>query len=819
MAFLGTLFVVVAWLWTQYLPGYFLSRALVPDARGLERHGLTLVCAFSVVPLALFLLSVASSIPMDHTLIWLVSSSVNIGGAVLVVRGPWCQLDIGLRETGLLALAVVGCGLFLLYGLRSLDGGDVFSTVHHCLYVIVMHTIANDPSVSVPLYDGIGGDVIHYLVHHPTNEFNGLAPLFFEQRLGNAAILAPSVALFGSAGWYVTTIAGSVLTGLCTYLASRQLGARPWTAGLAAVLFVYGSHIFLAYFVNENLYALAMVSFLFWAVVRGEWTPGWLILTGIVCGHLVGVRYPACLFWPAVATAVLWQPGIAWSTRWKQFALGASLAILVLIPWLYVNAIMLGDAISHPKILAEHANPEGGGFGRVLEQSFLGFDFTFRALNWPIADQWVRTAWNPFPALLWLPLWTTLCFGQLAMACAMVGGGWLIRTREHRRWLVLLLLFALPHSLAIGLVESMDWEQITYATAGLAPLGVLFALGFERLADTATRKRALIATLTTALLLAGSIRALRSLELPADMRPLPDNWTGGSAMDSGTRDVAERLTSFSPLPRLPVFRGAFARSMWGAFAHVLAGRNLPTAAERPVYPSGQLAILAGYNAGEANYYDFVLEGQDSREVDTPVRSSLGLHLVSVRLAAARVRVQVVRLDGIYRVNLIPVESAADLRDFSFWLHPWSPPLQRIDVMFEGDALPKLRTLSYGGEMEDGEQRFVVTNYPSEILEMVDLPYTVDTQGHPMRCGLFVFTYGVDPTRIETLVLSGGHDQIWKGTASGVLRVPKKLLADRVVLFNDPYCSDHVPQYGDRFAVLEGPFSAEEPLHFVVDRLW
>jgi hypothetical protein len=270
---------------------------------------------------------------------------------------------------------------------------------------------------------------------------------------------------------------------------------------------------------------------------------------------------------------------------------------------------------------------------------------------------------------------------------------------------------------------------------------------------------------------------------------------------------------------MPVFRRTFSEATWGAFEALVSGESVAMADGVPVYPSGRVAILSGYGSREANNYAFVLDGGDLRTAETPVRSSLGLHLVSVRLAASRVRVEARRQDGVYRVNMTPLGESETFRDFSFWLHPWSPPVQRIHVQLSDGVLPRLRRLWYGGELESGERRFVMTNYEPDVLDMIDVPYTVDTRDEPMHCGLFVFTYGVDPTRIETLVLAGGHDQEWEGRASGTLRVPRNLLADRVLLFNDPYCSDHVPQYGDRYGLLEGPFEEKTPLHFVIDRMW
>ena len=114
---------------------------------------------------------------------------------------------------------------------------------------------------------------------------------------------------------------------------------------------------------------------------------------------------------------------------------------------------------------------------------------------------------------------------------------------------------------------------------------------------------------------------------------------------------------------------------------------------------------------------------------------------------------------------------------------------------------------------------MVTNYPEEVLDIVTLPYTVDPLGEAAHCGIFLFSWGVGPEHIETLVAAGGHDQSWHGSLQGELTIPRNILADTVVLFSEPYCSDHVPQYGDRYGLATAPFSPEKGLHFRLDRSW
>jgi hypothetical protein len=471
---------------------------------------------------------------------------------------------------------------------------------------------------------------------------------------------------------------------------------------------------------------------------------------------------------------------------------------------------MLGEPITHPKIDSEFAS-------RIVTNSFMGYEFEFRALNWPFADAVFRTAWNPFPTFLWLGLWTALSFGQVALAIAVTGfiGLWRVR----RPW-VLVLAFALPHSVAIGLMESLDWEQLTYAAPGLVPLGLVLAFGIHGLLEIATRKRALITAAVVLVLIVDVSLGARLLSFDVDRRLLSaKDWPEAPAADSGTKAVKEMLTSISPLPKMPVFRSGFAELTLSGFGHLLHSDDIGSVDGLPYYPSGKLALLAGYASRVATQYSFGLEGGALRSPDDAVRTSLGLHLVSLSLPAAQLKVDIKRDDGEYEINLSRVGTANENRDFSFWLHPWSPPVKHINVNLDGQPLQALRTLTYGGTPEDGETRFIVTNYPKSKVDVIRLNYEVDKNDESAHCGLFLFTYQVDEEQVETLVLAGGHDQNWLGDNQGEILVPRNILADSVVLFSEPYCSDHVPQYGDRYSRIDGPFEDGQVLKFKLDRQW
>ncbi|MFT5433387.1 MAG: hypothetical protein ACI9OJ_004093, partial [Myxococcota bacterium] len=317
MAVLGTLAAVLIWIWTQYLPGYIVARALVPDARGLARHTLALACGFCVVPLAIFLLSALADLPMDRAFIHVVVGALNVGGLYWLT--PWKTPDIGKRDSLILLGLTAATALFLVFGFRAVDAGDVLTTIQHCLYVIALHGIQSNPSESLPLYDAMTDSWMHFLINHETAKLSGLAQLLYEQRIGNVPILGYPIATIGMAGWFVSALHSVVLATLCVGLAAREIGVRAWPAAIAAAVFAWASNIFSAYYVNENYYALAMAAFLLWGALKTQLNVGFIVLMGLVMGHLVGVRHTSVLFLPVVFAAVIWpREPMPWKSRLQR---------------------------------------------------------------------------------------------------------------------------------------------------------------------------------------------------------------------------------------------------------------------------------------------------------------------------------------------------------------------------------------------------------------------------------------------------------------------------------------------------------------------
>jgi hypothetical protein len=840
--------------WVQFLPGHLLGRLLVPKARGTRRLAISLGLGFSVVPLGLFLVGSLWGQLLTARYLWVSASLLNLGlGAAAVLahrKSPQDSPLLHLQRGDLLGLlaATAGATLLLLFGFRNIDAGDVLTTIQHCLYVISLHGIQSDPSSSLVLFDAMTGQDMHFLIHHDADRLGGLSQLLYEQRLGNVPLLSPHVALHGTLGWLTATVHAALLVAYAGAMMMRAAGGDRASSIVVAAGLVLCGQLLSGYYLNENLFALAMVCFVMWVALdrpasagAGGW--GLLLVAGLIGGHLVGVRHTSVLFLPGLVAGVLWARSGTRRIPWPSLLVVSVGLLAAAAPWLWINEVMLGSPVAHPKV-----QPDSDG--RVALQSFWGLQFWFKTLNWPVAEAWLRSPWSPFPTSLWLPLLVLRTTGLLAAAAALFGVVELIQRRAGRSAL-LLALFFLPHWLALSLLEGLDWEQISYVVPSLAPLAVLAGLGVQRWLNlrprggdaggAATRPQVIREAALVLLcmgLLAGAQVLLGHARFPVDERLIgsQDQGPGASAQDRrasapidrlraasyeqdpGVAAVRRYLTTPTLLPTSPYFRTDAAKRTWQDLAHrPEAARSNATGLS--LYPSGQLTVLSAYYKGTPRSYDFALSGRELRGAQDSVRTAVWLHTVSLRLSASELEVHVDRHRDRYTIDLRALGPRTDRdQDFTFWLNPWDPPVRTIRVTLDGKPMADLRVLSYGGDLEEGERLHILTNYPSDVLDVIDVNYRVQTD-EAVGCGIWVFLEGVDSAHIETLSPGGAFDMRWDGSRSGTLRLPRGLHADHVVLFSDPYCASHVPQRGDRYGIARSPFTADRPLQIELDRQW
>ena len=572
---------------------------------------------------------------MDRPVIFAGASALNI--ALLGMLRPWKTPDICKKDVLALCGVALSSAVFLIFSLRAVDAGDVLTTIQHCLYVIALHGIQSHPSESLPLFDVTTGQYIHFLIHHDTTGLAGLAQLLYEQRIGNVPILAVPVATLGMAGWFVVQVHATVAAVYCVWLAARELGASTSASTTAAVLFGWATNVMSAYYVNENYFALTLAAFLLWTALSTHGR-GLVLLSGLVIGHAVGVRHTAVLFLPGVVVGALWQPITAIERR-IRFVLGAASSGLAVAPWLYINHLMLGEMFTHPKV-----QPDSGG--RVVQNTIMGHSFPFKPLQWPFTNAVVRTSWNPFPTFIWIPLLIVRSFGQVATALILMGT---TQTTRRASWLLMFFL-PLPHTFALAMLEGLDWEQITYVVAGLAPLAVWLALGIDRILSAVkhpTRRlpiAAILIALTT--LIAVGAYALRGLDFPVDTRPMlaergvdepvaMPEITPPQGQTDGTRSVADRLTQLQLWPEIPVWRTSWARRLVATLGSLAQSAEVPNIDGKPIYPTERAVVLSAYSKKVARNYDFSITGGTLRPPNKPVRTAVWLHTMAFQFPAER----------------------------------------------------------------------------------------------------------------------------------------------------------------------------------------
>jgi len=193
-----------------------------------------------------------------------------------------------------------------------------------------------------------------------------------------------------------------------------------------------------------ELGACFLVGLSIWSLVRGlsaaEGASRWLLLSGALSGFALATKYTSATVLVGIGFA-LWVAGLATGQRrlwWRRWAVVASVAVAVVLPWLVKNALFYGNPF-HPMLeqlvpawrvsgfnaagfrLDAQARPLAWTFG-----SWSGF-LAWATELWPATMTWPPTGDTLGPAfllslpLLVFPRWTRR-LGALAAAAA---AGWL----------------------------------------------------------------------------------------------------------------------------------------------------------------------------------------------------------------------------------------------------------------------------------------------------------------------------------------------------------------------------------------------------------
>ena len=347
-----------------------------------------------------------------------------------------------------------------------------------------------------------------------------------DQRLGNTAVISSFVALYGRLGFRVLYGMVGFFMALGGYVLGRRvLGHRGWGwfVLLALPLNPYVAKIPL---LDENLLTLGY-SALFLPLIWSRRVP-W-IHVGALLGLAVMMRH----------IGVLWLPAVAWALwRHEGHRLRALLGAFVAF-----NLVTVVGHVHHAVAYGSVLTFESYGQMPATVHRLIGPYHGL--LQWPFAEQVVRTPWNPLPTFLMWPVYVAGHLGLALWAALLLGAVAMLRT--DRRAGLFWLLWLGPAWLALSLQENWDVPNKMGVIYVLFPPLVLWA-GAGLQAALRCPRRWGAALLAVALASGLGMWALRGLEVPVDARYY-QVWPNERPEDPAfLRAERRRVTPLTPWP-------------------------------------------------------------------------------------------------------------------------------------------------------------------------------------------------------------------------------------------------------------------------------
>ncbi|MBM4387247.1 MAG: hypothetical protein FJ088_05875, partial [Deltaproteobacteria bacterium] len=207
-----------------------------------------------------------------------------------------------------------------------------------------------------------------------------------DTRLGNTALLAAALALYGTFGFRLVYGVCGFLLFLGGFLIGRDAGgSRPW-GWMGAIFLSLNPYVLTIPLPDENLFALtagaAMLHLLFFP--RRNW-----ILIGALFALVVTIRHVLVLALPALLYSVFHDEN-------RKIAFAHFMAAF--------TVLTLPEHMHHHYALGSVFRFESHAQFPPFQYDIFGFGFQWNGmLNWPFHDSIVRTPHNPYPTfLLWI---------------------------------------------------------------------------------------------------------------------------------------------------------------------------------------------------------------------------------------------------------------------------------------------------------------------------------------------------------------------------------------------------------------------------------
>ncbi len=537
------LFPGVAWV----LPGYLASRWALPRSTPLERVVTSVVFGMGLVVPGAYTIPYVLRTPL--TPLWILGAGLVCAGAfgALLRWRPRGETPPPAGETLGQSAGVAALVVALAVGL-ALTTQPVFSIATQlwlpCPHQASLFLLEDGSGSGLTAWAHEWSRWVTHVTEHALEPGYGIAKILRTQRIGSAATLAQHTGSLGPGGLVVASFTYQFLViGFGALLFSRFVRSQALVA-VFALLFALGCRYTAFYMVNETALAAGLGFGVLYLTLRDPTiTSG--ALAGLLYALCVATR-PECITY-APAALILLAPG------WRRSATFGLVAAVWALPWLLTNFESFGDPFVHPSL--QYANQP---------HRFLGVDFGFHPLNWPISDTLMRPDHSPYPTVFQLPLEHLQGFGCVFWLTALTGLfaiGW--------RLLVPLVLWALPNYLVLILIVSLDHEKLSYALMSFGPIALLCGRGVAALAGNEFGRVRKFALATVALVLFVDLPALTlpTLDLPVDPRKQylsrADRF-GDQSLDERRASLAES----SLLPSWSVDDAEFALPWtWGLLTH------------------------------------------------------------------------------------------------------------------------------------------------------------------------------------------------------------------------------------------------------------
>jgi hypothetical protein len=386
-----------------------------------------------------------------------------------------------------------------------------------------------------------------------------------DQRLGNTAVIAGFVSVYGVLGFRLLFGFAAFATALGGFvLGRRALGSDAW-GWFVLVVLTLNPYLLRLPLLDENLLALGF-SALVLPLLLHRRVP-WLHV-GLLLGLVLMMRHALVLSLPAVAW-VLWRQQTARSRAVLEFV-----AALTAVTWVaHVHHLLAYGSVFTFE-----------SFGQIpaVPHRFVGSYSGL--LQWPFGDELVRTPWNPFPTFLMWPVYLAGHFGLVLFAAMIVGLVDQLLSREHRDGSVFWLLWFAPTYVALSLQEHWDVPNkmgVIYIL--LIPLVLWAGAGLQ--AAWRSPLRWGLGWLGVMLISGVALLGLRGLDVQPDGRYLAI-WAGERPEESRYVDALRReVTRPTPWPQFS--RAAtFAPLIDDRTLDVLAADLLDPDPSRPLAPYG-----------------------------------------------------------------------------------------------------------------------------------------------------------------------------------------------------------------------------------------